>query len=50
MELRRSIEFLTKKHIKKPTSINKNKTVFVLYAPEKDSVTILWVKSYRYAN
>ena len=35
MELTRSIDFSAKKHIKKPTSINENKTIFVLYASEK---------------
>ena len=35
MELTRSIEFSTKKHIKKATWINENRTVFVLYSTER---------------
>ena len=35
MELARLIDFSAKKYVKKPKPINKNRTVFVLYAPER---------------
>ena len=35
MELARLIDFSAKKYVKKPKPINENRTVFVLYAPER---------------
>ena len=35
MELTRLIDFSVKKHVKNPKAVNKNRTVFVLYAPER---------------
>ena len=35
IERTRSINFSAKKHVKKTKTVNKNRTVFVLYAPER---------------